>query len=480
MKKETQMIEVGRCITNKFQPRSRNGRGVAGLARNIQANGQLTPITVVADGEGAYQVVYGHRRLAAMKSIGERWIEAYVEDSWEDAVMARRLFAENCNRADPTAGEQGEAIQTMLQLGLPVTQVAASADMDVTKVRDFARGAQLAPDADPAASFDALVKIGEHRDVLAAEDVDAIMAASYEWEMDGICRKAEGRAAKARLEAQLARQGVRVVEPDEIDGSTTAFHDGEGERAGLLAYVTCSYAGEPTAHFYRELTPGEIEAREQERAAAEAGPELAGEPGPAPEPAGPTPAEIEAEERYLARVAALEDLDAHVTEFAKRIYGKFPSGSGHSKLRKWAHGAFAERYGEPDGAWRGVKRPKGGAVDRFVLMRTVPECLPRVGRWALRDGCELDGRDAERVEAFLRFHTEVLAFARYRPTEEEAELFAHLRSLLECEPEAPGAELEPEHAAGNDVEGSPIIDLAESIVAEAEAAQAEPEPAMAA
>lgn len=479
MTRTTQMIEVGRCVTNKFQPRSRGRRSVEGLARNIQANGQLTPITVVADGEGAYQVVYGHRRLAAMKSIGERWIEAYVEDSWEDAVMARRLNAENYDRAEPTAGETAEGIQAMLQLGVPVTQVAASCSMDVTKVRDFARGAMRVPEADGAASFDALVKIGEHRDVLTDEDVNAIMAAEFTWEMDSVCRKAEGRANEARLAAQLAREGVRVVSCSDIDYETMRPHDGEGERAGLFAFIEVGYWGDAEAHFYRELTAGEIAAEEEARAQAAAAraADMEAEPDPEPEETHPTPEEIEADARYESRRAALAELDAHVTEFAKRVYGKFPSGSGHSKLRKWAHEAFAARYGEPDEAWSGVKKPKGGMVDRFVLMRTVPECLPHVGDYVMRDGWELSGYDAERVEAFLHFHTEVLAFARYRPTEEEAELFGHLRSLLEGE--AP--EAEPADAGtGADGDGRPIVELAEAIVADAEAAEPAPELAMAA
>lgn len=364
--------------------------------------------------------------------------------------------------------------------------------MDVTKVRDFARGAALVPNADGTCDFEAIALIGEHRDVLSRADIEAIMSMRYEWERESVCRKAAGRANESKLAERLRRQGARVVGPGEIDGATMRQDDGEGDRAGLLAVVSSDYYGNASARFYRELSEAEIEAEASERARAEAEAEERGEAAPEPEPRVPTPEEIEAEARYRARIAALSELDGHVAAFARKAYGKFPGGMGHSKLRAWAHEAFAEAHGEPGEEWRGVKRPKSGAVDRFLLMHVIPDCLPRISSLVLRDGWEPDGREAAEIEAFLHFHTEVLAFARYRPTEEEAELFAHLRALLgadEDEAEAEGAgeagngEQEEPHAE------CPAVELAERILAEAEAggedaadseAEAEAELAMAA
>ncbi len=51
----------------------------SGLARNIEVNGHITPLIVVADGE-ACQLVAEHRRTAAMKSLGLEEADAYVVD----------------------------------------------------------------------------------------------------------------------------------------------------------------------------------------------------------------------------------------------------------------------------------------------------------------------------------------------------------------------------------------------------------------
>lgn len=72
---ETTKIPLSRCIESKHQ--NRVGLGdVTGLARSIEVSGQITPLIVVADGD-AYQLVAGHRRTAAMKSLGLEEADAY-------------------------------------------------------------------------------------------------------------------------------------------------------------------------------------------------------------------------------------------------------------------------------------------------------------------------------------------------------------------------------------------------------------------
>lgn len=79
---------------------------MSGLARSIEVNGQITPLIVVADGE-AYQLVAGHRRTAAMRSLGLVEADAYVMDGWDDARIAQILNAENNHRKELTEAERG-------------------------------------------------------------------------------------------------------------------------------------------------------------------------------------------------------------------------------------------------------------------------------------------------------------------------------------------------------------------------------------
>lgn len=111
---ETTRIPLSQCVESSYQ--NRKGLGdVSGLARSIEVNGQITPLIVVADGE-AYQLVAGHRRTAAMRSLGLEEADAYVMDGWDDARIAQILNAENNHRKELTEAERGRGIQTMLSL----------------------------------------------------------------------------------------------------------------------------------------------------------------------------------------------------------------------------------------------------------------------------------------------------------------------------------------------------------------------------
>lgn len=132
---ETTRIPLSQCVESSYQNRKELG-DVSGLARSIEVNGQITPLIVVADGE-AYQLVAGHRRTAAMRSLGLVEADAYVMDGWDDARIAQILNAENNHRRELTEAERGRGIQTMLSLGVPVADAAVSADIPEDKAESY-------------------------------------------------------------------------------------------------------------------------------------------------------------------------------------------------------------------------------------------------------------------------------------------------------------------------------------------------------
>ena len=101
---ETTKIPLSQCVESSYQNRKELG-DVSELARSIEVNGQITPLIVVADGE-AHQLVAGHRRTAAMKSLGLEETDAYVMDGWDDARIAQILNAENNHRRELTEAER--------------------------------------------------------------------------------------------------------------------------------------------------------------------------------------------------------------------------------------------------------------------------------------------------------------------------------------------------------------------------------------
>ena len=311
---ETTRIPLSQCVESSYQ--NRKGLGdVSGLARSIEVNGQITPLIVVADGE-AYQLVAGHRRTAAMRSLGVEEADAYVMDGWDDARIAQILNAENNHRKELTEAERGRGIQTMLSLGVPVADAAVSADIPEDKAESYVRGTKVVPVDAVNLDFEAVALMGEYDDVLTEDDVVAVLSKKSHWDRQAVCRKARARAAAEAETARLESLGVKVVDADSLG---EGYHGCNGEcgHPGLVAVVKPQAWGEGAdVTFYCDDESHDYQ---------------------------PTPEEIAETEAYLGRKATLEAMDGRIAEFAKSIYPKFPA-KGQSKLRQWVHETFETYY----------------------------------------------------------------------------------------------------------------------------------------
>lgn len=333
---ETTKIPLSRCVESSYQNRKELG-DVSGLARSIEVNGQITPLIVVADGE-AYQLVAGHRRTAAMKSLGLEEADAYVMDGWDDARIAQILNAENNHRRELTEAERGRGIQTMLSLGVPVADAAVSADIPEGKAESYVRGTKVVPVDAVNLDFEAVALMGDYDDVLTEDDVVAVLSKKSFWDRQAVCRKARARAAAEEEAARLESLGIEVVDRDSLG---EGYHGCGGDcgHPGLVAVVRPQAWGEGAdVTFYCDDESHVYQ---------------------------PTPEEVAETEAYLGRKATLDAMGGRIAEFAKSAYPKFPA-KGQSKLRQWAHEAFEACYEcEPDDAWEGFKEPRGKALDQF-------------------------------------------------------------------------------------------------------------------
>jgi ParB family transcriptional regulator, chromosome partitioning protein len=104
---------------NLIDPAEDNFRGPVGdvteLANLIRAQGLLQAITVTPRPDGRYKVVFGHRRLAAVQSLGWAEIEARVRE-YTDAERLAVMLAENLGREDLSPLQEARAYQAMLEL----------------------------------------------------------------------------------------------------------------------------------------------------------------------------------------------------------------------------------------------------------------------------------------------------------------------------------------------------------------------------
>lgn len=404
---ETTKIPLAACVESSYQ--NRVGLGdVSGLARSIEVNGQITPLIVVGDGD-SYQLVAGHRRTAAMRSLGLAEADAYVMDGWDDARIAQILNAENNHRKELTEAERGRGIQMMLSLGVPVSDAAVSADIPEDRAESYVRGSKVVPTDAVNLDFDAVALMGDYDDVLTEDDVVAVLSKKSHWERQAVCQEARARAAAESAEAQLEERGIRVVEKGAIEGGDYHRCDGECGHAGLVATVSpnrwseganITFYCDDDSHVYQ-----------------------------------PTPEEVAAEEAFEERRADYAAMRERITEFAKDAFPKFPA-KGQSKLRQWAWEAFEEVYDcEPNDAWEGFKEPRAKALDQFVLMRAIPTCVPAIDSRVLKSDYEPWSRDLDDLLGFISFVDDVLVPAGFELTEGERGLMDHLHGIFAADDE---------------------------------------------
>lgn len=83
------------------------------LMGDIQRNGLLQPIVVRDDGNGKFEVIAGHRRLLAMKNLGEPFIECNILEDIGDKDRFILQLSENVQRRQMSAYELCEAFDLM-------------------------------------------------------------------------------------------------------------------------------------------------------------------------------------------------------------------------------------------------------------------------------------------------------------------------------------------------------------------------------
>lgn len=108
------MISPANIEVNPFQPRTEFDQDqLMELAKSIQANGLIQPITVRSLGHNKYQLISGERRLRASKIAQLKEIPAYVRVA-NDQEMLEMALVENIQRADLNALEVAISYQRLM------------------------------------------------------------------------------------------------------------------------------------------------------------------------------------------------------------------------------------------------------------------------------------------------------------------------------------------------------------------------------
>lgn len=137
---EIKLINTSLIDPHPDNPRKNIG-DVTDLAASIKANGLLTPLSVVPNGE-RYRVIAGHRRLMACKQAGTGAVPCFVLDL-DPLQQLEAMITENCQREQLTVLEEADAIQGMLDLGATTANVAHRLGRSADYVRDRAKAASI-------------------------------------------------------------------------------------------------------------------------------------------------------------------------------------------------------------------------------------------------------------------------------------------------------------------------------------------------
>jgi ParB/RepB/Spo0J family partition protein len=125
--------------------RTPSSEGLAELAASIKANGILQPL-LVRPKAGKYELVCGHRRLAAARQAGLDQVPVFARDMDDVSALAAQII-ENVQREDTHALDEADAYRRLLTTAkLDVATIAARVGRSVPYVYDRMRLAALVPE----------------------------------------------------------------------------------------------------------------------------------------------------------------------------------------------------------------------------------------------------------------------------------------------------------------------------------------------
>ncbi len=116
------------------------------LAKSIEKQGLLSPITVFQKPDGRYAIVAGQRRLLACKHLGWSSIPAIVRDALTDADATAISLVENVHRADMNPRDKAVAFKALFDRFGDLQSVSRETGVGEKTIRKYIQLLDLAPE----------------------------------------------------------------------------------------------------------------------------------------------------------------------------------------------------------------------------------------------------------------------------------------------------------------------------------------------
>jgi ParB family chromosome partitioning protein len=121
---KAQKLALDLLVEHPSNPRGKiTQKDVADLAKSLEVHGLLSPIVVKAQpNDGVFQILAGHRRVAAARSLGWKEIDAAVYSGENDTAI---VVIENAQHVPPNVLAEAELVAEI------------SDDLNVSEVADL-------------------------------------------------------------------------------------------------------------------------------------------------------------------------------------------------------------------------------------------------------------------------------------------------------------------------------------------------------
>jgi ParB family transcriptional regulator, chromosome partitioning protein len=139
-------IDISEFNTRKNLAEGQDDSTIEDLAKSIEKQGLLSPITVFQRPDGKYALVAGQRRLLACKQLEWTTIPAIVRDTMSEADATAVSLIENVHRADMNPLDKARAFQTLLDKFGSLQSVSRETGVGVQTIRKYIQLLNLAPD----------------------------------------------------------------------------------------------------------------------------------------------------------------------------------------------------------------------------------------------------------------------------------------------------------------------------------------------
>ena len=111
-----ELIDISDANTRKDLGDGQVDSTIEDLARSIERQGLLSPISIFPTSDGRYALVAGQRRLLAFKHLGRTSIPAIVHEAMTDESATAVSLVENVHRADMNPRDKAVAFKHLVAL----------------------------------------------------------------------------------------------------------------------------------------------------------------------------------------------------------------------------------------------------------------------------------------------------------------------------------------------------------------------------